>query len=152
MSLFKINVNRVGPALMSFLIETANTGPHEHHVFLWILFRSSDLRCSLKKVVLKNFAKFTGKYLCQSVYGWGLQFAKFLRKPFLQMTSKRLLLFFKIFTKQLFFGTPLNCSLREKCPNTGYFWSVFSRSRTEYGDIRSISPYSVRIRENTNQK
>ena len=30
------------------------------------------------------------------------------------------------------------------------FWSVFSRIRTEYGEIRSIS--SVRIRENTDQK
>ena len=36
-----------------------------------------------------------------------------------------------------------------------YFWSVFSRIRTEYGEIRSIrsiSPYSVRMRENTDQK
>ena len=28
-----------------------------------------------------------------------------------------------------------------------FFWSIFSRIRTEYGEIRSISPYSVRIRE-----
>ena len=33
-----------------------------------------------------------------------------------------------------------------------YFWSVFSCIRTEYGDLRSKSPYSVRIRENTDQK
>ena len=33
-----------------------------------------------------------------------------------------------------------------------FFWSVFSSTRTEYGQIRSISPYSVRIRENTDQK
>ena len=31
------------------------------------------------------------------------------------------------------------------------FWSVFSRIRTEYGEIRSISSYSVRMRENTDQ-
>ena len=30
-----------------------------------------------------------------------------------------------------------------------YFWSVFSRLRTEYREIRSISPQSVRMRENT---
>ena len=30
-----------------------------------------------------------------------------------------------------------------------FFWSVFSRIRTENGEIRSISPYSVRIWENT---
>ena len=33
-----------------------------------------------------------------------------------------------------------------------FFWSVFSRIRTEYGEIRSISPCSVRMRENTEQK
>ena len=33
-----------------------------------------------------------------------------------------------------------------------FFWSVFSRIQTEYEEIRSISPYSVRIRENTDQK
>ena len=33
-----------------------------------------------------------------------------------------------------------------------YFWSVFSCIRTEYGDLRSKSPYSVRIQENTDQK
>ena len=35
-------------------------------------------RCSVKKVVLRNFAKVTGKHLCQSLFinkvaGWGLQ-------------------------------------------------------------------------------
>ena len=38
-------------------------------------------------------------------------------------------------------------SLREKCMYSKFFWSVFSRIRTEYGEIRSISPYSVRLRE-----
>ena len=43
-------------------------------------------------------------------------------------------------------------ALREKCPNTEFFWSVFSYIRTEYGDLRSKSPYSVRIQKNTDQK
>ena len=43
-------------------------------------------------------------------------------------------------------------TLREKCPYSGFLWSVFSCLRTEYGEMRSISPYSVRIRENTDQK
>ena len=30
-------------------------------------------------------------------------------------------------------------------------WSAFSCIRTEYGEIRSVSPYSVRMRENANQ-
>ena len=41
--------------------------------------------------------------------------------------------------------------LSKKCLYSGLFWSVFSRIRTEYGEIRSISPYSVRIRENKDQ-
>ena len=33
-----------------------------------------------------------------------------------------------------------------------YFWSVFSCIRIEYGDLRSKSPYSIQIQENTDQK
>ena len=33
-----------------------------------------------------------------------------------------------------------------------YFWSVFSCIRTEYGAMLRISPYSVRIQENKDQK
>ena len=33
-----------------------------------------------------------------------------------------------------------------------FFWSVFSCPRTEYRDLRSKSPYSVRTQENTEQK
>ena len=43
-------------------------------------------------------------------------------------------------------------TLRENFPYSEFFWSAFSRIRTEYVDIRSISPYSVRMRENTDQK
>ena len=28
--------------------------------------------------------------------------------------------------------------LCEKCPNTEFFWSIFSCSRTEYGDLRIL--------------
>ena len=42
-------------------------------------------------------------------------------------------------------------SLREKCLYSELFWSVFSRIWTEYGGVRSISPYSVRMREKTDQ-
>ena len=33
-----------------------------------------------------------------------------------------------------------------------FLWSVFFRIRTEYGEILHICPYSVRVRENTNQE
>ena len=42
-------------------------------------------------------------------------------------------------------------TLRKKCPYSELFWSAFSRIRTEYGEILRISPYSVRMQENTDQ-
>ena len=42
-------------------------------------------------------------------------------------------------------------TLRKNCPYSELFWSVFSRTRTEYGEILRISPYSVLMRENTDQ-
>ena len=33
-----------------------------------------------------------------------------------------------------------------------FFWSLFSLIRTEYEEIPQISPYSVQMRENTDQK
>ena len=42
-------------------------------------------------------------------------------------------------------------ALRKKCPYSELFWSTFSHIWTEYGEIRSISPYSVQMRENADQ-
>ena len=33
-----------------------------------IIYRSSHRKCSVRKGVLRNLTKFTGKYLCQSLY------------------------------------------------------------------------------------
>ena len=43
--------------------------------------------------------------------------------------------------------------MREKCPYSELFWSVYSYIRTEYREILRISPppYSVQMRENTDQ-
>ena len=57
--------------------------------------RSSHQRCSLKKGVLRNFTKFTGKHLCQSLFFnkvagprcFPVNFVKLLRTPFLQSTA-----------------------------------------------------------------
>ena len=69
--------------------------------------RSSHQRCSIKKGVLRNVAKFTGKHLCQGLFSnkvaglrpvtllkerlwhrcFPVNFAKFLRTPFLRNTS-----------------------------------------------------------------
>ena len=76
-------------------------------------YRSSHQRCSFKKVFLKNFTKFSGKHLCWSLFFnkvsgmrpatllkkrlqqscFPVNFVKFLRTPFLQNTSRQLLLF-----------------------------------------------------------
>ena len=45
-----------------------------------------------------------------------------------------------------------NYKLREMCPNTEFFWSVFSFIRTQHRDFRRKSPYSIQMQENTNQK
>ena len=41
-------------------------------------------------------------------------------------------------------------TLHEKCSYSEFFWSVFSRIWTEYGEI--LSPNSVRMQENTDQE
>ena len=71
--------------------------------------RSSHQRCSVRKDVLRNFPKFTGKHLCQSLFFnkvaglrpaallkrrlwhrcFPVSFAKILRTPFLQNASGR---------------------------------------------------------------
>ena len=80
--------------------------------FLKTLCKSSHRWCSVKNGVLRNFAKFIGKHLCQNLFFdkvaglrpetllkkrlchrcFPMNFAEFLRTPFLQNTSGRLLL------------------------------------------------------------
>ena len=80
--------------------------------------RSSHRRCSTRKGVLRNFAKLTGKDLCQSLFFnkatdlrsatllkkkfwrrcFPVNFARFLRTLFLQNTPGRLLLEFQLFS------------------------------------------------------
>ena len=92
-------------------------------IHLWILiyshwprkpFRNSHRKCSVENGVIKKVEKFTGKYLCQSLFFnnavrpglrpatllkkklrhrcFPVKSAKFLRTPFLYNTSSRLLL------------------------------------------------------------
>ena len=42
--------------------------------------------------------------------------------------------------------------LFKKCPYLNIFWSVFSRIRTEYGEIRIVLLYSLQMPENTDQE
>ena len=90
------------------------------------IYRSSHQRCYVKEGVLRNFAKFTGKHLCQTAVS--------------NIYDRGILSKFHC------------CSLRQKCPCLEFFWPAFSRIWTDYGEILCISPYSVRMLENTNQK
>ena len=54
--------------------------------------RSSHLRCSIKNCVFTNFAKFTGKYLCQNLFFNKVAGLRPLRIPLLQNTPGWLLL------------------------------------------------------------
>ena len=55
----------------------------------------------------------------------------------------------------LYFNYYYHCcflhALREKCPYLELLWFAFSRIRTEYGEIRSVSLCSVQMRENADQ-
>ena len=107
------------PKKMTFILE--NIAFQLKHQVDWHLRkcpRSSHQRCSTSKGVLRNFTKFTGKDLYQSLFlnkSTGLRpatllkrklwrrcfpvnFAQFLRTLFLQNTLERLLLEFQLFS------------------------------------------------------
>ena len=44
---------------------------------------------------------------------------------------------------ELFVKLIVGPSLREKCLYSEFFWTLFSRIRTEYGEMRLISPFPV---------
>ena len=91
------------------------------------IYRSSHQRCSMKKGVLRNFTKFTGKQLCQSLFFnkvaglrpatllkkrlwhscFPVNFVKFLRTPFLQNTSGRLLPYISFYLSLVFMFSTL---------------------------------------------
>ena len=45
-----------------------------------------------------------------------------------------------------------SCTLRKKCSYSEFFWSTFSRIWRACEEIRNISPYPVRMRENTDRE
>ena len=73
-----------------------------------VYLKKQSPRCALwKKAVLRNFAKFTGKYLCQSLFfnkvaGFPVNFAKFLRTTFFAELLRWLLLYLHLNLKNSF--------------------------------------------------
>ena len=49
------------------LISCSTSSASVVYFISFLQFRTSHQRCSIKKVVLVNFIKFTGKHLCQSL-------------------------------------------------------------------------------------
>ena len=68
-------------------------------------YRSSHRRCSVRKGVLRNFEKFTGKHLCQSLFFCRPEACNFIKKETLaQVFSCE---FSKISKNTFFYRTPL---------------------------------------------
>ena len=53
--------------------------------------------------------------------------------------------------EKIYIAVSYEPTLRENFPYSELFWAVFSRIRTEYGEMLRISLYSVRMLENTDQ-
>ena len=108
------------------------------------------MRCSLKKCVLRNFAKFTGKHLCQSLFFnkvvglrpaillkkriwhrcFPVTFAKFLRTPFLKNTSGWLVLKKKSYASERSISIVLkNSEFVEECFYVSPHWLYITRQR-----------------------
>ena len=45
----------------------------------------------------------------------------------------------------------LTLAPRKQCPYSELFWSILSGIQIQYGEIRSMSPYSVRMQKSTDQ-
>ena len=73
---------------------TVSNNPREKMLLLFfgLLIRSSHRRCFIKKDVLKNFTKFKGKHLCQSVFLNEVPGLSLQEHLFLQNTVGRLIL------------------------------------------------------------
>ena len=67
--------------------------------------------------------------------------------------SKYIGFFWSVFSHILTEYGKIRKTRGKKCPKIrSFFWSLFSGIPTEYGEILCISPFSVRMRENTDQQ
>ena len=116
------------------------------------------MKLSRKREVKRQIFLFFYNYFLLRVYS--LSTAKFMWLfsiiTICSLENIRKLSFWSVFARILHFryfqSLKHTSGLRENGPFLEFFWSVFSRIRTEYGEIRSIAQYSVRIQKNTDQK
>ena len=124
-----------------------------------ILFRGRHRRCSLRKCLLRNFAKFTEKHLRQSLFFnksclwpatllkkrlwrrcFSVDFAKFLRTPFLQTPLGDcfcFLLYEKIQVKENPYSTILY-AVRFKYPLKFFYSKIFFHCRSKSRTLTNI--------------
>ena len=119
-------------------------------ICLHLLRKSLAKTFIFSEVLAGTFIKIKAKLLfhCDFSKNWGgVSFFRYL--PILFNLSNVTKTSLKLFMSWYF--VTVAPSLRKTCLYLEFFWSAFSRIRTEYREIQSISPYSVRMQENTDQ-
>ena len=116
-------------------------------------YTAGNLEASIRGV-LRNFAKFTGKHLCQSFFfqkvaGLRSEFWKISNNTFFVEHFGRLLQAIVCSQWRLSMIKVVNVHCVKRVQIRSFSWSVYSCIRTEWGKIRSISPDSVQMPENT---
>ena len=102
--------------------------------------RSSRAEVFCEKCALKNFTKFTGKHMWQSLF-----LNKFLRATFILNTSGRLLLN-KVLLQGFFFESPIIHKASYQLVLIEYFYHVIYAFRV---NLRSVSSAIVKISRNS---
>ena len=105
-------------------------------LFWWLWSYLNNLLNSLLKL-LNSFSRFSERKIVQYVQVNSLKYWRQLHAR--SKTGKHYATFWSV-------------KLCGKCPNWNFLRFLFSCIRTEYGDLLCKSPYSVQIRENTDQK
>ena len=105
---------------------------------------------SFARLYIQTFFSYSSCYTCDSLLTFLISFSSWHTYYFLTIHLR--VHIFKIFCQlSLLLQLPsvlFNFALHKKRPYSALFWSLFSRIRTEYAEIRSISPCLVRMREN----
>ena len=103
---WKYNVNRKKQLQITAFKNYPKLKQKEQKKSLVLSYRSSHQKCSVRKGVLGNFTKFTGKHLCQSLFFnkvAGLRPATLLKK---RLWHRCFPVNFVKFQEHLFFRTP----------------------------------------------
>ena len=104
--------------------------------------KSSHKWCSIKKVVLKNFAIFTGKYLCWSLSFWNNFVKMRLQHRCFSMNIPKLLktAILKSICERLFFKKVLGFLQIKKCSS-----SVIFETRDHYKDFKLLQVIGIKF-------